>query len=197
VTAPSTPDDAWTAWHCHALERLFATCGAVGARAAEHEDAEVALALTSLAGQLAWHAELLYDLLPSAAGADRVALVASRVAGTDDALDALDEMAGTEGSGVACVVLARVVVPRLLSGVASARARVDARIDGPRARALDLIIQDLRRAAESLESLAEAVLGAPGALDAASTGCVVVERALVAAGVVTGLVPCSKNARGG
>ena len=68
--AAPTPEDEWTAAHCRVLERLFATCGRAGARAAEEGRVDAALVLTSLAGQFAWHAELLFDLLPTRAGTD-------------------------------------------------------------------------------------------------------------------------------
>lgn len=186
--APPTSGDAWAAAHGRVLQRLFSTCGSTAVRAAEEGHADDALVLTSLAGQFAWHAELLIDLLPTRAGTDAAGLVARRVPGADDALDALDELARDEGSGALCVALARVVVPRLLAGVAASRARVDARLDGPRARALTLVARDLRDALEALEARAEAALRVPGALESVPERCVVVERAVVAAGVERGLV---------
>jgi len=183
-----TPEDEWTAAHCRVLQRLFASCGGAGATAAEEGRVDDALVLTSLAGQFAWHAELLFDLLPTRAGTDAAALVARRRPGADDALDALDELARDEGAGAACVALARVVMPRLHAGVASASADVDARLDGPRARALTLIARDLRDALEAVETVAEAALCVEGALESLSARCVVVERALVAAGVERGFV---------
>lgn len=195
--APHGPDDEWTAANCWVLQRLFSTCGAAGARAAQEGRVDDALVLTSLAGQFAWHAELLFDLLPTRAGSDAAALVAHGALGADDALGELDELARDGGSGAVCVVLARVVVPRLLAGVGSARARVDARLDGPRARALTLLVRDLRDALVALEVRAESALCAPGALEILSARCVVVERTLVAAGVERGLVAVGQDAWGG
>jgi len=197
VNDAPTPVDGWTAAHCHVLRALFATCGAAGVSSAQDGPADLAIALTSLSGQFAWHAELLFDLLPTRAGTDAEALVARHVPGADAALDVL---AGLERRGefpALCVVLARVVVPRLRTGMAAALARTDARVDGPRARALTLIARDLRDAVELLEPLAERSLSEPGAVEDATTRCAEVERALVGRGVAVGLVEAGKNARRG
>ena len=137
-------------------------CGGGGREGAEQRRAESPSLLTSLAGQFAWHAELLFDLLPTRAGTDATRSSPCARPGADDALDALDELAATDGRAAACVVLARVVVPRLLAGVASASARVDARLDGPRARALTLIARDLATPSRRSSRVAEARARAAG-----------------------------------
>lgn len=196
VSAESVSTDAWTAASCRAFRALFSTCGAAGAEAAV-DAPELALVLTSLSGQFAWHAELLVDLLVTSTGTDVDARVAQPAPGTDEALHVLDELRAHKEWSSICVVLARVVVPRLRTGVAEALARVDARVDGPRARALTLVARDLADACERLEPLAERALEVPGAIDTTSTRCAEVERALVAGGVASGLVATARSARRG
>jgi hypothetical protein len=177
--------DRWTAAHVRVLGRLFSVCGAAGATGTPPD---AALALTSLAGQLAWHAELLGDLLPTRAGIEVAALVASPVPGVDAAIEHLERAAAAGETDAVCVVVARVVLPRLATSVAAARAATDARLDGPRARALTLVARDLHDAQAVLEPAAERALSVPGALDELARRCVDVERALVAAGVASGLL---------
>jgi hypothetical protein len=184
VTEVPSALDRWTASHCRVARRLFEVCGKAGA---SDPSPDVALALTSLAGQFAWHAELLFDLLPARPGIDADALVAAPVRGVDAGFDRLDELADTDGAATLCVVLARVVVPRLLAAARAARSRTDALVDGPRARALTLIVRDLRDALELLEALAERAIAADGP-DRSMTWCLQVERGLVDAGAVVGLV---------
>ena len=158
MSVAATANDRWTAAHCRVLGRLFAIAGAAGATGAPPD---AALALTSLAGLFAWHAELLGQLLPTRAGVDAAELVARPLDGADRALD---RVAGDAEPSSTCVVLARVVVPRLLAGVEVARAHTDARLDGPQARALTLVARDLRDALGVLEPIAERVAGRTGRL---------------------------------
>ena len=189
--------DAWTAAHCRVFRGLFELCGEAGGAPAGVEPAELAIALTSLAGQFAWHAELLYDLLPTRAGTDAAALVEVPDAAADGALKALEAIAHHGELGALCCALARVVVPRLAAGVAGARSRTDARVDGPRARALTLIANDLAAASLLLEPLAERSMASPDEFDRVVASCAAVERPLVAAGVAVGLVGDGQSARGG
>lgn len=184
MTETAAALDAWTAVHCRIARRLFAACGVAGAAG---PTPEVALVLTSLSGQFAWHAELLFDLLPTRAGTDADALVAASVPSVDGALARLDELASREGAATLSVALARVVVPRLHAAVRAALSRTDARVDGSRARALTLIARDLRDALDLLESLAEGVMAADG-VEHALACCLDVERGLVSGGAVVGLV---------
>jgi hypothetical protein len=174
--------ERWATAHQRVLERLFAICGEAGATGTPPD---AALALTSLAGQLAWHAELLGELVASSAGADEPPRPAL---GADGALDQLATLAAGGETAAVCVVVARVVVPRLLTAVVGARRAVDARVDGPRHRALTLVARDLRDALGALEPAAERALAVPGALDELARRCVEVERALVAGGASSGVV---------
>lgn len=146
-----------------------------------------AVVLTSLSGQFAWHAELLFDLLPVRAGVDREALVADEVRGADDVLERLEDLGASRDVGALCLALARVVVPRLQAAATSPAPRVTAAFDGPRARAATLVSRDLADAVSDLESLlARLALGAR----AVSRGLEVAaqcEADLVAAGVGVGL----------
>jgi hypothetical protein len=189
--------DRWTAAHCRCGRALFSICGVAGVGAAREGPADLALALTSLSGQFAWHAELLFDLLPTQGGVDPERLVAAPAPGMDAALSLLEALVRSEAWPTLCVVLARVVVPRLRCGVGAALERTDARLDGPRVRALTLLARDLADALELLEPLAERALAPAGAVASSSARCAEVERALVDAGVRVGLVASAGNAREG
>ncbi len=182
----------WTSAHCRIFRRLFGICGAAGSVVAEPACAVV---LAGLAGEFAWHAELLYELLPVRQGVDREALVRVEVHGADAALAWLDGSVG-RGDGVqVCLVLGRVLLPRLDRSVAAALAATDRRLDGPRARALTLVGRGLADAGSSLEAV-ELRLAASGAdFAVASGGCEEVERLLDAAPAGDGLA--GGVARGG
>ncbi len=173
------PRDRWAAAHCAAARELFARCGA---RGADVDDDELAIVLTSLAGQFAFHATLLYDLLPVRADVDRDALVegASHAA----VLAALDDLSTVP----LCAVLARVVVPRLRAAVLFELEGVDPRVDGPRARALTLVARDLVDARDELERCTERLMARDDALEAAAAACAKVEHEVLATRVVIGLV---------
>jgi hypothetical protein len=184
----STEQDRWTAAHCRVFRALFSQCGEAGGTAARDEPAALALALTSLAGQFAWHAELLFDLLPTRAGTDAEALVAQPVKGADAALELLAGSVALASQPTFMAALARVVLPRLHAGVATRLVRADALVDGPRVRALTLIGRDLVDGVGVLEPLAERAMADPAAFPQVVAGCADVERALVAAGVAVGFV---------
>lgn len=177
--------DRWTAAHCRIARALFETCGAGGATCV---DPGASIALTGVAGQFAWHAALLYDLLPERQGVDREALVDVAVGGADAAiaLAASDLAGGDEGAG--CCVLARVVLPRLRTSVEAALGRVDAVLDGPRARALTLIDRDLIDAIGVLEPVCERLVGDAATLAAATSAMAAAERAIVDDSVAVGIV---------
>jgi hypothetical protein len=174
-------DDRWTAAHCRALRALFATCGA---RAPACEDDELVVVLASLAGQFAFHAGLLYDLLPVRADVDRDALVDTPTPELDDALGTCAKVTDP----VLCALLSRVVVPRLLAGIEVERASVDDRADGPRARGLTLIARDLVDARSILERVSERLVARAQDLDSALSACAELERRVTAAGAVVGLI---------
>lgn len=137
--------DGWTAAHCVAFRELFAVCGRAGT---SRGDARSVVLLTSLSGRFAWHAELLFDLLPVRADVDRAMLLDEAATTVAPLRSALDDVAADVGA--LCGVLAEIVVPRLLRDVEGVMARTDARLDGPRVRALTLVARDLRDAEGAL-----------------------------------------------
>ena len=134
--------------HCRVFRALFATCGAAGTSAVEGRAGARRRCSTSLAGQFAWHAELLFDLLPTRAGIDASALVRG-AAPAPTTRSARSTTARGDGEGAAshrrrspawwCRGCSR--------RVRTARERVRRALDGPRARALTLIVRDLARRA--------------------------------------------------
>jgi hypothetical protein len=192
----STEEDRWTAPHCRVFRELFSLCGEAGAAASRAEPADVALALTSLAEQFAWHAELLFDLLTTRTGTDAEALVAHPVAGTDAALSQLAGWHNHERQGPLVGALARVVLPRLHVGVAMQLARTDALVDGPRVRTLTLVARDLLDGLTLMEPLAERAMADPAAFPQVAAGCADVERELVAVGVAVGFVTREERPEG-
>ena len=88
--------------------------------------------LTSLAGQFAWHAELLYDLLPVRAGVDRDRLVARPSAAPTP--PSTGSPTSSTDAAIAARRSARVVVPRLRAGVAPRARRLDRRDSTGRGR---------------------------------------------------------------
>jgi hypothetical protein len=177
--------DRWTAAQCRCARRLFRVLGEAGASGMEPS---AAIALTELAGEFAWHAGLFFDLLPVRAGIDRDALVAVPVPGADDVLDHVEGTLSRRATAAGCLVLGRVVVPRLHTGVVRAASANSRDLDGPRARALTLVARDLEDARTTLEDLAERLVGAGDVLDEAINACADAERSLRAAKVVVGLV---------
>ncbi len=138
--------DAWTAAHCVAFRELFAVCGRVGA---SRGDPRRVVLLTSLAGQFAWHGELLFDLLPVRVDVDRAALLESAARTFGSFADALADVGD---DAALCAALASVVVPGLLGDVRAVTAVTDDRLDGPRVRALTLIERDLVAALDALRA---------------------------------------------
>ena len=118
--------------------------------------------LASLAGQFAWHAELLFDLLPVRDGIDRDALVASATRGCARVTASLDAAAG--GPRTMLTALERALVP-LEAEVRRIREGTDARTDGPRVRALTLIGRDLRDARDGVGRALRDGAVRPSALD--------------------------------
>lgn len=177
--------DTWAAAHARVARGLFEACGREGAESAD--DVASAL-LTSLAGQFAWHAELLVDLLPLRDGVDREALV-ERAASATTAIDAL--LGSLDDTTSLCVGLARVVLPRLASSLTGERRATDGRLEGPRVRALTLIARDVADACCKIEPVCERLL-ADGRHEVLAR-VADLEMRLVAAGVSEGVVNASSG----
>jgi hypothetical protein len=176
----ATADDRALAGLARAFGALFEICGEAGASGAEPA---FAVALAALSGRFAWHAELLFDVLPVRRGIDRNALVDSPVPGADDAMVALGGLAERGETVAFAVSLARVVVPWLVDGVARASAGNDPRLEGPRARALALIARDLDDSAAELAARIGTLGTQPGRLDRAlAVGAVAASAVALAAG---------------
>jgi hypothetical protein len=146
--------DAWSAAHCQVARTLFEVCGAA---ACSDVDAPTSILLTVLAGQFAWHAELYFDLLAHRDGVDREQLVRD-AAQQVEALDSSLRQLGNGDPTTLCAVLSRLLVPRLLAHVTDEHSATDARLEGPRARALVLIGRDLADALERLDAASEHLL---------------------------------------
>ncbi len=185
------PRDAWSAAHCHVARTLFEACGRAALR---DVDAPTCILLTTLAGQFAWHAELLFDLLPVRDGVDREQLV-------DDAAQVLDPLDGelrqlADGElATLCMVLSRLVVPRLLAAVNDEQSATDVRLEGPRARALLLIGRDLADALHGLATASERLVAGDRAATAPLEAVADMESRLYERGAVVGLLGAPTNGR--
>lgn len=188
----ATALDIDTAARCRAFRALFATCGLGGSCV---DDPGAAVALASLAGQFAWHAELCFELLPLRVGIDREALVQMKTPAADAALGVLAAAVERGDAATACALLFEVLLPRLAAGVAASLDATVAGLDGPRARALGLVGRDLDDAIERLGRLA----ARRGADDAAAgevrSAVTDLERQLAEAG--PDAAPLAVSGRGG
>jgi hypothetical protein len=101
----------------------------------------------------AWHAELLYDVLPVRADVDRDELVAGCLDPSDDAMDILDELVASKDSAALRTALA-LVVDWLEVHIDRERHSNDPLLEGPRVRAFTLIARDLDDASTALEQVA-------------------------------------------
>ena len=101
----------------------------------------------------AWHAELLYDVLPVRADVDRDELVAGCLDPSDDAMDILDELVASKDSAALRTALA-LVVDWLEVHIDRERHSNDPLLEGPRVRAFTLIARDLDDASTALEEVA-------------------------------------------
>jgi hypothetical protein len=149
VNATASPPDRIIAECCRLSRRLFEACGQ-GASGAEPA---LAVTLAPLAGMFAWHAELLYDVLPVRVDIDRDALVDGDADGADDAMDILDELVASKDAAALRTALA-LVVDWLEVHVARERHSNDPLLEGPRVRALTLIARDLDDASTALDVVA-------------------------------------------
>jgi hypothetical protein len=149
VNTTATAADRFVALSCRVSRRLFEVCGQGASRAAP----ELAAALAPLAGMFAWHAELLYDVLPVRAGIDRDTLVDEGADGADEAMDLLDELVASKDSAALRSSLT-LVVDWLEVHVARERHSVEPLLEGPRARAFTLIARDLDDVSTTLDSIA-------------------------------------------
>lgn len=145
----ATTSDHVIAQSCRLSRRLFEACGQ-GASSAEPA---LAATLAPLAGMFAWHAELLFDVLPVREDIEREALVDAELVGADDAMDLLDELVASNDSAALRTSLA-LVVDWLEVHVARERHSNEPLLEGPRVRALTLIARDLDDASTALEKVA-------------------------------------------
>ena len=150
MNASATAADRFVALSCRVSRRLFEVCGQGASRAAP----ELAAALAPLAGMFAWHAELLYDVLPVRAGIDRDTLVDEGADGADEAMDLLDELVASKDSAALRSSLT-LVVDWLEVHVARERHSNDPLLEGPRVRALTLVARDLDDASTALEKVTQ------------------------------------------
>lgn len=148
MNATATAPDRVVAMCCRLSRRLFEACG----QGASSTEPALAATLAPLAGMFAWHAELLFDVLPVRAGIDRDALVDDDPEGTDDAMDLLDELVASNDA-VALRTSLALVVDWLEVHVARERHSNDPLLEGPRVRALTLVARDLDDASTALEKV--------------------------------------------
>lgn len=148
MNTSATPADRLAAECCRLSRRLVEACG----QGASTASLQLAVTLAPLAGMFAWHAELLYDVLPVRVDIDRERLVDDDAAGADEAMDLLDELvAGSDSVALRSAVA--LVVDWLAAHVDREVHSNNPLLEGPRARAYSLIARDLEDASTALDLL--------------------------------------------
>jgi hypothetical protein len=140
--------------------RLFEVLGQLAAKGGDVP--EVPVLLDAHSQQHAWHASLFSERIPLLPGFEPAALTVSPSPAVGELLEVL-ERAGNGTDAVA--LLARVVLPRLVTGYRRHLDRTLAASDAPVARALRLVLRDDIDALLDAEALLEVVLGNGGLLD--------------------------------
>ena len=97
----------------------------------------------------AWHAELWSDRAP----AQQAESLDERCRFDESLIHSVDTMAVAADTIERLVSLYQLVLPRLLATCTTLRASIDARIDGPTARVLDLVVRDLTAMADEGSAL--------------------------------------------
>jgi len=153
--------------------RLYEVLGVLAA----HEPApEAAVLLDTLSQQHAWHASLFSQCRPRPPGDSGVP-----PAPPAPAAQVLDALAGLPDSAGRLAALARVVLPRLVTGYRRHRALARPLSDANVMRALRLVVRDEVEAMVEAEAVLESLLGVPGALGGALSALGALEE-LVAGG---------------
>lgn len=149
----------------------------LGAFAASEPVAELAVLFDALSQQHAWHAWLFAETRPRLPGDDGTpSSLPAPVGGVLDALAGLPDGAGRLSA------LARVVLPRLVTGYRRHRAVSRPLSDGAVVRALRLVVRDEVEAMVEAEGLLETLLGAPEALRSAMGAIAALEEQLAGGG---------------
>jgi hypothetical protein len=159
--------------------RLFEVLGQL---AGGGDDPRVPALLDAHSQEHAWHASLFAERIPRLPGVDPDAVTVSPSPAVGDLLDAL---ASADTGTDVVALLARVVLPRLVTGYRRHLDRASAASDGPVVRALRLVVRDDVDALLDAESLLEVLLAAGHPLPSVLLRAV--EERLVPAG--PGLVP--------
>lgn len=161
--------------------RLFEVTGAL---AADERWPEAVVLFDAQSQQHAWHASLFAERLPLLPGLEAGGLTR---APSPAVSGALDRLASAPGSAARLAVLARVLLPRLVTGYRRHLARSRPWSDGPLTRALRLVVRDEVEAQLEAEALLETALAGAGNRDRPLEAASQVEQLLAGAG--PGLVP--------
>jgi hypothetical protein len=161
--------------------RLFAV---LGAWAADEKVPEAAVLLDAHSRQHAWHASLLTECLPLVPALGDGAVDGPPGQATSGALE---KMAAADGSAGRMAGLARVVLPRLVTGYRRHLANSRPMSDAPVVRALRLVLRDEIEALVEAEELLETLLAGHGSAGEALRPVADLEGLLAASG--PGLVP--------
>jgi len=133
----SIADLAACAGHHHRLAARLAQL--TGAWARDDRQASAALLFATHCPQFAWHADLWRARVP----AQQAESTDERCRFDESLIHSVDTMAVASDTIERLVSIYQLVLPRLLTTCNGLRAAVDARIDGPTARVLDLMVRDL------------------------------------------------------
>ena len=141
---------AWVGHH-QLIEARLATL--VGGWACDDREPAAASLFAAHCPQFAWHAELWAERLPSqpstsldAARAAHPPVLGEPSRFDESIIHSVDTLAVATDTIERLVGIYQLVLPRLLATFESLRSTVDPRVDGPTARALDLVTRDVTMA---------------------------------------------------
>jgi hypothetical protein len=171
--------------------RLFSV---LGAWAAEEGDHSAVVLLDALSRQHAWHASLFTECLPKVPALAASSLAESPAAPAPSTAEVLDRLAVVGDSVERMAGLARVVLPRLVTGYRRHLATARSMSDAPVVRALRLVVRDEVEALVETEEALEALMAGRGSPSAALARAADLEEPLAGAG--PGLVPWPEGSGG-
>jgi hypothetical protein len=163
----------------------------LGALAGDEASPGLAVVLDAHSQQHAWHATLFAERVPLVGGRDPESWV---VPPAPAVAEVLDRLAGLPAGAPRAAALARVVLPRLVTGYRHLLARAGPVSDAPVIRALTLVVRDEVEALLQAEALLEQLVDGAGPLGGALEEAARLEALVAASGPGLGPWPVGRGA---